>query len=82
MCYFQLKDYDNAIRVLENVSLDKLNNTTLNNLGAVLIDGKSYNLASNYLHQVIINDPLYKCIKNLAFLNKELGNDLKIDNFI
>lgn len=76
MCYFQLKDYDNAIRVLENVSLDKLNNTTLNNLGAVLIDGKSYKLASNYLHQVIINDPLYaNAYKNLAFLNKELGND-------
>tara|TARA_B100002019_G_scaffold287163_1_gene298743 strand:- start:746 stop:1810 length:1065 start_codon:yes stop_codon:yes gene_type:complete len=81
MCYFQLKDYDNAIEVMKDVSLDELNNTTLNNLGAVLIDAKSYDLASNYLHQVIINDPLYaNAFKNLAFLNKELGNDTKSIN--
>ena len=55
----------------------------MNNLGAVLTDIKSYELASNYLSQEIINDPLYENpYKNLAFLYKELGNHKKIYKFI
>ena len=78
MCYFQLQKYNEAIELFENVSINQLNTTALNNLGAVLTDIKSYDLASNYLNQAIINDPLYaNPHKNLAFLNKEIGNNKK-----
>ncbi len=81
MCYFQLQKYDEAIKIFENVSINQLNTTALNNLGAVLTDIKSYDLASNYLSQAIINDPLYaNPYKNLAFLNKEIGNNKKSIN--
>lgn len=78
LCYLQLKKNDEAIKILSDVPKSQLNNSAMNNLGAILIDARSYEQASNYLNQVIFNDPLYEnAYKNLAFLYKEVGNDDK-----
>lgn len=82
MCYLQLKDYEYALDLLNNVDVNNLNKTILNNIGIALTDAKSYELALQYLNKAIIIDPLYSNPKkNIAFLYKEMGNSSKAVNF-
>ena len=72
MCYFQLKEYEKAVELLVDADISSLNKTVLNNIGAALIEAKSYDLALTYLKKSISLDPLYpNPLKNLAKLYKE-----------
>lgn len=72
MCYIQLEEYEKALELLLDADISSLNKTLLNNIGAALIDAKSYDLALTYLKKSISLDPLYpNPLKNLAKLYKE-----------
>jgi len=72
MCYFNLEEFDKAVELFKNIDLEKLDETMLNNLGAVCIQSKAYDLAETYLTAAQEKNSVYApLLKNLALLYRE-----------
>ncbi|MBN2163506.1 MAG: tetratricopeptide repeat protein [Pontiellaceae bacterium] len=72
MVYFQLKDYQKALVLLENAPESELTFDVLNNLGVACLEAKAYDRAEEYLKRSLELKPAYAdALKNLAMLYRK-----------
>ena len=70
--YFQVKDFEKALALLEDLPESEMTPDVLNNLGAACINAKAYDRAEAYLKRAIEDDVTYaKAYRNMAKLYEE-----------